>query len=573
MSDDQPSDQRLSATSTSLLTSLRRWTWARLQLYVESFSFVGLVVAILFFAASVSPSLLPRPYVVQGILSGFSLAIGYGLGIAGVWFWRFLQLREPSDSFAGHLRKIAVVLVAVIFFSFLWRMTYWQNSIRELMEMPPVETGYPYRIGFIAVGCAVVLVFLGRLFDACSGYASRLLMRYMPQRIANTVGVVLVGFLAMLLFNKVIAQSLLDFADRTFDRIDSLSDDGVVLPSRSLVTGSSESLVTWESIGRRGKNFIAEGPTKDQIADFTRRDAQTPIRVFVGLRSRPTAASRADLAVEELKRVGGFDRKVLIVSTPTGTGWLDPGAVDTVEYLHGGDTAIVSIQYSYLPSWITILVDPNRSREAAHALFDAVYAHWTTLPKDARPQLYLQGLSLGAMGSETSADLYTIFDDPIQGAVFSGTPFPSSQWREFIRSRKEGSLVWLPTFRDGSMVRFMNQDADFDDAQQWGSMRNVYIQYASDPMVWFSPTLAYQSPQWLREQRGKDVSPYLKWYPIVTFLQVAFDLPMATSVPVGYGHNYSPASYIDAWVAVTAPENWDNDDTRRLKEQFAIGEP
>ena len=48
------------------------------------------------------------------------------------------------------------------------------------------------------------------------------------------------------------------------------------------------------------------------------------------------------------------------------------------------------------------------------------------------------------------------------------------------------------------------------------------------------------------------MSPELRWYPIVMFLQTAFDLPMATAVPTGYGHNYAPESYIDAWVAVIA---------------------
>jgi hypothetical protein len=116
---------------------------------------------------------------------------------------------------------------------------------------------------------------------------------------------------------------------------------------------------------------------------------------------------RAELALEELKRVGGFSRSVLVVATPTGTGWLDPGAVDTVEYLHAGDTAIVSMQYSHLPSWITILIDPQRSRHAARALFDEIYGHWRTLPRDSRPKLYLHGLSLGSLGSEASADLFT----------------------------------------------------------------------------------------------------------------------------------------------------------------------
>ncbi len=65
--------------------------------------------------------------------------------------------------------------------------------------------------------------------------------------------------------------------------------------------------------------------------------------------------------------------------------------------MHRGDTAIVSMQYSYLPSWITILVDPQRSRVAAHILFDEIYAYWKTLPKDKRPRLYLHGLSLGRL--------------------------------------------------------------------------------------------------------------------------------------------------------------------------------
>ena len=80
---------------------------------------------------------------------------------------------------------------------------------------------------------------------------------------------------------------------------------------------------------------------------------------------------------------------MLVVANPTGTGWLQPGAVDALEFLHAGDTAIVSMQYSYLPSWITLLVDPDGSRVAARALFDKVYGHWSALPHDNRPKLYL----------------------------------------------------------------------------------------------------------------------------------------------------------------------------------------
>ncbi|MCP4773854.1 MAG: hypothetical protein GY880_06425, partial [Planctomycetaceae bacterium] len=310
-----------------------------------------------------------------------------------------------------------------------------------------------------------------------------------------------------------------------------------------------------------------------QAADLTKfwgRECLQPVRVYVGLRSRDTIEERAKLALEELIRVDGFKRSTLIVATPTGTGWLDPAAVDSVEYLLGGDTAIVSMQYSYLPSWLTIIVDPTRSIVASQVLFDEIYNHWITLPKDDRPKLYLFGLSLGAFGSEVSADLYKIFDDPIQGAVWSGPPFPSTQWQELTRERNPDSPAWLPRFRNGSMVRFTSQKNTLESGQSWGAMRNVYVQYASDPMVFFSPDLAFQKPAWLEGQRGPDVSPHLKWYPVVTFLQIAFDLPMATSVPNGYGHNYSPSSYIDAWVAVTKSEDLPPESIERLKKKMFV---
>ncbi len=138
-------------------------------------------------------------------------------------------------------------------------------------------------------------------------------------------------------------------------------------------------------------------------------------------------AERAALAVDELERVGGFDRSLLVVATPTGTGWLDPGAVDTIEYLHSGDTAIVSMQYSYLPSWITILVDPLRSRDSARALFDAVYERWKSFPKDRRPQALCARPEPRIAGSESSKDLFTIFDDPDPGRL-ERPPFRSVGW-------------------------------------------------------------------------------------------------------------------------------------------------
>ena len=107
-------------------------------------------------------------------------------------------------------------------------------------------------------------------------------------------------------------------------KMDRFIDDGVEKPDDPLATGSSESLVAWDSLGRHGKNFVVGGPTQGDLSEFHGGPAVRPLRVYVGLGSAETPQHRAKLALRELKRVGGFDRSVLIVATPTGTGWLAP---------------------------------------------------------------------------------------------------------------------------------------------------------------------------------------------------------------------------------------------------------
>jgi uncharacterized membrane protein len=319
-----------------------------------------------------------------------------------------------------------------------------------------------------------------------------------------------------------------------------------------------------------GRRFIASGPTATEIGAVSGRPARDPVRVYVGLGSGDTAQARARLALDELKRQHGFERKVLIVITPTGTGWIDPAAMDTVEYLHHGDVASVAMQYSYLNSPLSLLFQPEYGAEAARALFAEIYGYWTTLPKDKRPKLYLHGLSLGALNSEISAELFETIGDPIAGALWSGAPFASRIWRSITDNRNRGTPAWLPEFRDGRFVRFMNQNGPTVPADApWGPMRVVYLQYASDAITFFAYRDAYQAPAWMNAPRGPDVSPELRWYPIVTMLQLALDMAVATNTPMGFGHVYAPEHYVDAWVAVTDVSDWPAEALAKLKSHFA----
>ncbi len=538
------------------------------------FSVVGLLIGIHFFCVSLTPSLLPRHPVAQGLLSGISLAVGYCVGVIGLGIYRFLQLREWQGRSAKIARRIVLVISGVMLLATLTRMAYWQNTIRALMDMPPVDSGYPTTVFAVAVVTALIFLLSARALIGLSGKLARALQRLMPPRVAVVTSYALIGILLISLINGMIVKRLVRMMDETFATIDQAIDEGMEPPLSLFASGGVESLIQWDEIGKNGKRFLLNGPTSEQISELTGRPALEPIRVYAGYNTGETLQERAKIAVDELIRVGGFDRRVLVLATPTGTGWLDPSAIQPLPYLHDGDVAIVSMQYSYLPSWLTIAVDPEISRRSAKALFDQVYAHWTALPKESRPELYLFGLSLGSLGSEAALDLFQLLGDPIDGAVLSGPPFPSRLWQQIVAERNPGTPQWHPVFRDAALLRFMNQEgiAAPPDAD-WGVLRTIYIQHASDPMVFFSPSLAYSKPHWLGEQRGPDVSPDFHWFPLVTFLQVGFDVPMATAAPLGYAHNYAPDEYIDAFIEVTLPRDWTEEDTAKLKAKFADFDP
>jgi len=537
--------------------------------HMQSLSGVGLVLGALFFAAALTPTLIPRSYLTQGALAGACFAIGYGLGVLWRWLWHYLELPEPSPRLQSVINALVAIACLLVVIVFLWRAAEWQNSIRAAMRLAPVETAYPIKTSAIALITFVALLVLARLFSLVIRFLSTQIRRFVPRKVANVIGVVLATLLFWSIANNLLVRTAFRALDSSFREWDALFEPERQQPSAPGKTGGTASLVRWDELGRTGRRFVASGPTAAQISAVSGRPARDPVRVYVGLRGASSPRDRARLALEELKRQGGFERSTLIVITPTGTGWIDPAAIDAVEYLLDGDVASVATQYSYLNSPLSLLFQPEYGEEAARALFAEIYEYWTTLPRNARPKLYLHGLSLGAMNSEKSEELFETIGDPIAGALWSGPPFASRIWRWITENRKPGSPAWLPQFRDGRFVRFMNQDGPSVPADApWGPVRVVYLQYASDAIVLFDYRDAYRRPAWMNAPRGPDVSPDLQWYPIVTMLQLAIDMAVANGTPMGYGHVYAPEHYVDAWVAVTDARHWSPDALAKLKDHL-----
>ena len=91
----------------------------------RSFSAAGLLLGTLFFAASLTPSLLPRTFLTQGIVSGASFAAGYGIGVFGRWLARYLELPEARDRVLRRIKYVAAATCAGIAVAFLWRAAEW----------------------------------------------------------------------------------------------------------------------------------------------------------------------------------------------------------------------------------------------------------------------------------------------------------------------------------------------------------------------------------------------------------------------------------------------------------------
>lgn len=64
--------------------------------WVRRYTFFGTAVGLMFIWLSMTPSLLPRGPLFQGIVSGAAGACGYGFGVLGVWLVRYMRSKDSS---------------------------------------------------------------------------------------------------------------------------------------------------------------------------------------------------------------------------------------------------------------------------------------------------------------------------------------------------------------------------------------------------------------------------------------------------------------------------------------------
>ncbi len=314
-----------------------------------------------------------------------------------------------------------------------------------------------------------------------------------------------------------------------------------VAPPNPNVSGSAASTVPFATLSKQGRRFVWTVTTPDQIrAVMGERMADHPVRIYAGLDTASTEEERVAIVLDELDRTGAFEKSLLMILTPTGTGYVNYAAVSAIELLTRGNSACVAMQYAARPSVLS-LDRVAEGRSQAHLLFEALSARLGALSPDRRPKVVLFGESLGAWASQDAfVDRGTdgLIATGIDYAIWIGTPH-FSKWKEQVlfdgRSDVDRSLVG---------VFSCIEEWEHLSVEERAALRYVMITHRDDGVALFGPQLAIQAPIWLDRDRSRpaEVPQGMAWSPTTTFFQVLVDMKNSATVVPGVlaakGHDY-----------------------------------
>ncbi|QGU02506.1 hypothetical protein CKALI_08230 [Corynebacterium kalinowskii] len=555
----------------------------------------GLILGGMMFAVAATPSLLPRDWLFQAMASGFSAASGYGLGVFLNWNWRnwgrevaavfghkflkafameeeYAALKELTDFpekvwFRIEMSLLGVVLIWVTYISV--SAVRWQRELHQYMGIP-THFGWE-ALGILPLGLGIwvlILLLVHWMLDL-----GRLVARIAPDRwtaAARSIIATAVALgLALWLVDSVIPGTVIRVFEKGAAVTNSAPDPSLKPPKSQFRSGSEYSFNRWEGLGSHGSRFVSLGMDGSEIAEVTGEPAKEPIRLFSGLKNGDTPEIQADRLVAELHRTQAHERKAVLIAGTTGTGWVNPTAAQSFELLYGGDSAIVAMQYSNLPSPVQFVASKDQVHESGKILVESVLAWRNSLPAEGRPELYLFGESLGTTQGEGAFSGVKDITRQVDGVLWVGPPNSNELWASLSLRRDPGTREVAPEFGGGTTVRFAENSRQIgrmlhDDAP-WNRPRVLFIQHATDPIVWWSPNLLFSQPDWLKESPGIGRHPSMSWQPLVTFWQVTLDMANSVSVPTYYGHNYG-TEVLDGLAAITGYQG----DLEPLREALEV---
>lgn len=537
----------------------------KLGQFFATLSLTGLLLGFLCFYASMSPMLLPRTWIVQAVCCGVSGALGYAFGRLLMGFGQAgcLVCRHPMPFIHPKYRLwlgTAGVLGVLPMTFYQWQA---MERIRQKMAMDSETLIWAFFGATLGLVLWLMLVAVMRWLMLLAQLLVNLVAPklHLPVRALCWVGaILLVSSVALELTRHYLWQPTLQKISQTALELNMTQPKALTAPTLAQKSGSTYAVQSWDELGHYGQRFVSLGLSAKDIRALTHQDAKEPIRVFVGLNNQePNDTLITHIvaqAMSELDRTQAWQRKYLVLHGATGRGWVDEYSSLAAEYLTDGDIASVAVQYSYLPSQVSFVLDQKASKFANQLLFNAIDKKLQSLPAATRPKLILAGESLGAFATQSNFDSEANLIDKIDGAVWVGTPRLSPLWETLVKSRLPQTHETLPIINHGRHIRFMDSPQALGDGHPqahlyttWQSPKIVFVQYASDPIVWWSPSVLYARPDWMNEPAGSDVANVPMWLPLVSLWELTLDMPASSTTPAGHGHIYRYDT-IHAWQAI-----------------------
>lgn len=532
----------------------------------------GLITGIRFASKSLEPSLMPRSAVDQGLVMGGSFLTGF---VSGTTASRAVAL-VPLPGSSKAIRAVGVAAAAGRSATLLGadddadvppqeEGEAWAEAGTEVVsalalsgvgttKQPPImstatlaavaaSTAMEAKVAldrrpddpdpaYLATAAGVALglnAVLGGL-AAAIGFGARAVGRKSSQRgpIRFLVtGVTAAGILAVLGIGAKTAIGRVLGKIAAGNRSTEISY--ATPPEASGMSGSAYSLAAYESLGLQGRRLVSEFTRPADIESVMGETPRAePVRVYVGLGTAEDEDERIEIAIQEMRRAGGFDRSLIIAASPAGTGYVNYIAAEAAELMARGDVATIAVQYGEVPSMLSIGKVGDAARIYAKVV-SRLREELTTTGRSARLAAY--GESLGAItcqmgvlaASESLDDL--IVDD----ALWVGTPQGSELFAELTASgipvfdQYEGLNAYREAGNDDPPVFFLNHD--------------------NDPVTKFNPKIAIEMPEWINESRtGRNMQPHQRWMPGISFWQTLIDTKNAATVIPGEffstGHDY-----------------------------------
>ena len=516
---------------------------------------------------AVSPSLLPHSWWATAANVGVLQGMGHGFATVASQALRPVRSDKPQSLLPVPVRLAMTGVTAGVFATSLRRRAHQEKLVEsdEKFKVSPQILGIT--VGTLGYG---VVLLVGDAIQTFIDAINELLGKKLPPVASWPLAIAGGGALLILVGDQMVVRRFAVRVSRQAQELDREFMRGADQPKRPERSGSPDSAVDWNTMGRQGRAVVAGGPRKEDIERLVDGEAMEPIRIFVGLDTErddaPDFEEMAAVAVEEMRRTGAFERSHIAVMSAAGTGWINDFHTSGFEFVTRGDSAVVAMQYSYLPSAYSYLADRKNPVNSSRVLIEAIRRELEQLDPEKRPKLYVGGESLGAYGVSDAFETVEEFLEQTSGGVFTGTPGFASNHSYLTRHREKGSPQRLPLIDGGRHVRFTAHPAhlrhDFRGnayTNTWEEPRFVFAQHASDPVVWWEPSLAWKAPDWLREpgSRGEpapaaqhlDALDTMRWMPLVTYWQVGIDQLPSKDYPSPHGHNYHDET-VAYWNAV-----------------------